>query len=72
MVTRIMRRLEELLLEDPRDQITLHVHPALAEMINTNHSLRLEQLSDLHDARLRVVAQAGLHLNDIRETFEQD
>lgn len=72
MVTRIMRRLEELLLEDPRDQITLHVHPALAEMINTNQSDRLEQLSRNHDARLRVVAQAGLHLNDIRETFEED
>ena len=72
MVTRIMRRLEELLLEDPRDQIILHVHPALAEEINTNHSDRLEELSHLHDAKLRVVAKPGLHLNDMRETFESE
>jgi ribonuclease G len=72
MVTRIMRRIEELLLEDPRDQITLHVHPALAEVINTNQTDRLEELSRLHEAKIRVVAKPGLHLNDIRETFESE
>jgi ribonuclease G len=71
MVTRVLRRLEELLLEDPRDNITLHVHPNLAEEINANWSERLEELSRLYDARVRVVAQPGLHLHEIRETFEE-
>ncbi|NUN98335.1 MAG: Rne/Rng family ribonuclease, partial [Candidatus Omnitrophica bacterium] len=72
MVTRIMRRLEELILEDPRDNITLHVHPALAEEINSNRSDRLEALARKLDARVRVVAKPGLHLNDIEESFEEE
>lgn len=72
MVTRIMRRIEELLLEDPRDRLILRVHPALAEEINTSRADRLEELSKRHDARVRVVAQPGLHLNEIRESYEED
>jgi ribonuclease G len=72
MVTRIMRRIEELLVEDPRDQMVLHVHPSLAEEINTSHAERIEELSRTNEAKIRVVAKPGLHLNEILESFEQE
>ncbi|MCA9411355.1 MAG: Rne/Rng family ribonuclease [Candidatus Omnitrophica bacterium] len=70
MVTRILRRLEELLLEDPRDSTTLHVHPTLSEEINTNWSDYLQDLAARYDTRVRVVAEPGIHLEGIRESFE--
>jgi ribonuclease G len=70
MVTRILRRLEELLLEDPRDAITLHVHPSLSEEINTSWSDYLKELTSKYETRVRVVPEPGLHLEGIRESFE--
>lgn len=71
MVTRILRRLEELVMEDPRDKITLHVHPALAEDINTSWSERLEELARKYETKLLVVAESGLHFQEIQESFEE-
>ena len=70
MVTRILRRLEELLLEDPRDSIKMHVHPTLAEEINTNWSEYLKELSSRYETHVRVVAEPGIHLEGIHESFE--
>ncbi len=70
MVTRILRRLEELLLEDPRDSISLHVHPSLSEEINTNWSDYLKELSSRYETRVRVVAEPGVHLEGIHESFD--
>jgi ribonuclease G len=71
MVTRILRRLEELLMEDPRDKIVLYVHPTLAQSVNADWSERIEELSQKHETKLKVVAEPGLHFQDIREAFEE-
>jgi ribonuclease G len=70
MVTRVLRRLEELLMEDPMDKVTLYVHPTLAEEINASWSDRVEEISSKYETRVRVVPEAGLHFQEIRETFE--
>ena len=71
MVTRILRRIEELMMEDPRDKITLRVHPSLAEDVNTSWSDRLEDLAARFETKVRVVAESGLHFQEIVETFEE-
>lgn len=70
MVTRILRRLEELLQEDPRDCIVLQVHPTLSEEINTSWSDHLRELAERYDTRVRVIAEPGIHFTEIRESFE--
>jgi len=71
MVTRILRRVEELLMEDPRDALTIHVHPHLAEEIHANWSERLEEICSQYGARVSVVAQSGLHIQEIRDSFAE-
>ena len=72
MVVKVLRRIEECILEDPCENIAVDVHPQVATALVVDHSHDLESLQDKYSVRIEVYPSRDLHFEAMSFYIPED
>ncbi len=67
MIIKIFRTFEEICREESAQQVTLRVHPRLAEKIMQEEHEQVKRLQNIYEAELKILPGADLHYEQIIE-----